>query len=193
MATSASASMRWLASTSLPFTLPASAARARPAPIEAPISATVTGPGNDFDEPSGRRILGIALEDAYYHGDRSSQPRDQRLRSRARSAPAGHRSAGSRAADRGDLFPLHEVPRVARLRDVVRQGGLAAVRGAARHRRHPGVSAAGVPAFRDLPGKGFVHQETEGPRRQAGWYSGMGPNRATLRARRRGGPTAPPA
>src|SRR2546422_478092 len=134
MATSASASMRWLASTSLPFTLPASAARARPAPIEAPISATVTGPGNDFDEPSGRRILGIALEDAYYHGDSSSQPRDQRLRSRARSAPAGHRSAGSRAADRGDLFPLHEVSRVGRLRDVVRQGGLAAVRGAARNR-----------------------------------------------------------
>src|SRR5467141_303424 len=104
MATSASASMRWLVSTSLPFTFPASAARARPAPIELAISATVTGPGNDFDEPSGRRILGIALEDAYYHGDCSSQPRDQRLRSRARSAPAGHRAPGSRSADRGDFF-----------------------------------------------------------------------------------------
>src|SRR5207302_4237216 len=86
MATSASASMRWLVSTSLPFTLPASAARARPGPIELAISATVTYPGNDFDEPSGRRILGIALEDAYYHGDSSSQPRDQRLRSRDRKS-----------------------------------------------------------------------------------------------------------
>src|SRR5439155_26331262 len=141
-------------------TLPPSAARARPAPIEAAISATVTGPGNDFDEPSGRRILGIAMEDAYYHGDSSSQPRGQRLRSRARAAPAGHRTPGSRSADRGDIFPLHEVPRVAGLRDVVRQGGLAAIRGAARHRRHPGISVAGVPAFRDLPGKEFSHQET---------------------------------
>ena len=46
-------------STSLPFTLPASAARAKPAPIDCAISATVTGPGNDFSEPSGRRIFGI--------------------------------------------------------------------------------------------------------------------------------------
>jgi len=45
---------------------PASAARARPAPIELAISATVTGPGNDFDERLGDGILGIALEDAYY-------------------------------------------------------------------------------------------------------------------------------
>src|ERR1700716_282687 len=62
MATSASASMRWLVSTSLPFTFPASAARARPGPIAAAISATVTGPGNDFDEPSGRRMFGIGCE-----------------------------------------------------------------------------------------------------------------------------------
>jgi hypothetical protein len=41
----ASASMRWLVSTSLPSTLPASAALARPAPMEAATSATVTGPG----------------------------------------------------------------------------------------------------------------------------------------------------
>src|SRR5262245_26625513 len=62
MLTSASFSTRQLVSTSLPSTLPASAARASPAPIAAAISATVTGPGNDFDEPSGRRILGIAHE-----------------------------------------------------------------------------------------------------------------------------------
>src|SRR5207247_6284207 len=101
MATSASASMRWLVSTSLPFTLPASAARARPAPIEAPISATVTGPGNDVDEPSGRRLLGIALEDSYYHGDCSSHPRDQRLRLRARAAHAGDQPHSSRVAAPG--------------------------------------------------------------------------------------------
>src|SRR5262245_29086447 len=53
----ASFSTRYEVSTSLPSTLPASAARARPAPIAPAISATVTGPGNDFDEPSGRRIL----------------------------------------------------------------------------------------------------------------------------------------
>src|SRR5687768_4740910 len=62
METAASDSTRWVMSTSLPSTLAASAARARPAPIEAAISATVIGPGNDFDEPSGRRMLGIAHE-----------------------------------------------------------------------------------------------------------------------------------
>src|ERR671925_918191 len=62
MATSASESTRKLVSTSFPFTLPASAARASPAPIDWAISATVTGFGNDFDEPSGRRMLGIAGE-----------------------------------------------------------------------------------------------------------------------------------
>src|SRR5438874_6308583 len=63
MATSASPSTLKPVSTSLPFTRPASAARASPGPIAWAISATVTGPGNDFDEPSGRRILGIAHED----------------------------------------------------------------------------------------------------------------------------------
>ncbi len=62
MATSASASTRWLKSTSFPFTFPASAARASPGPIAWAISATVSDPGNDFEEPSGRRMLGIASE-----------------------------------------------------------------------------------------------------------------------------------
>src|SRR2546421_1713729 len=62
---SASESILVLVSTSLPFTLPASAARARPAPIDWAISATVTGFGNDFVEPSGRRILGIASENLH--------------------------------------------------------------------------------------------------------------------------------
>src|ERR1041384_2974220 len=59
---SASDSMRWLRSTSLPSTFAASAARARPAPIELATSAAVPGPGNDFCEPSGRRMLGIRQE-----------------------------------------------------------------------------------------------------------------------------------
>src|SRR6185436_6127077 len=59
---SASDSMRWLRSTSLPFTFAASAARASPAPIELATSAAVTGPGKDFCEPSGRRMLGIRHE-----------------------------------------------------------------------------------------------------------------------------------
>src|SRR6266850_8496360 len=65
METSASDSTRWLVSTIRPLTLPASAARAKPAPIELAISATLTGFGNDFDEPSGRRILGIARENLH--------------------------------------------------------------------------------------------------------------------------------
>src|SRR5712671_4666626 len=59
IARSASESMRKLVSTSLPFTFAASAARARPAPMDCATSAAVTGFGNDFDEPSGRRMLGI--------------------------------------------------------------------------------------------------------------------------------------
>jgi len=58
IATSASDSMRWLVSTSLPFTFAASAARARPAPIEAAISAGVTGPENALIEPSGSLMFG---------------------------------------------------------------------------------------------------------------------------------------
>src|SRR5512134_30641 len=108
--TSASASTRWLVSTSLPFTFPASAARASPGPIEAAMSATVTGAGNDFDEPSGRRKLGIADERAYYHGEIAADSCDQCVRSRARSASAGNRSHRSRAPDRRDLLPLHALP-----------------------------------------------------------------------------------
>src|SRR3954470_1853524 len=59
MATSASLSTLKPASTSLPSTRPANAARASPGPIALAISATVTGPGNDFVEPSGRRMFGI--------------------------------------------------------------------------------------------------------------------------------------
>ncbi len=53
MATGASWSIVWLVSTTLPSTLPASAALASPGPIEAATSATVTGPGNWRCEPSG--------------------------------------------------------------------------------------------------------------------------------------------
>src|SRR5688572_6448104 len=49
--------MRKLVSTSLPSTLPASAALARPAPIEAATSATVTGCSNGRWLPSGRVML----------------------------------------------------------------------------------------------------------------------------------------
>src|SRR5213594_5027624 len=57
--TSASRSIRWEVSTSLPSTLPASAARASPGPIAWATSATVTGVGKLFIEPSGRRIFGM--------------------------------------------------------------------------------------------------------------------------------------
>ena len=57
------------------------------------ISATVTGPGNDFDEPSGRRMLGIALRIlAYYHDESSPLARARPLRPRARPAAARHRA-----------------------------------------------------------------------------------------------------
>src|SRR5712671_7698669 len=76
MESSASESMRKLVSTSSPFTFPASAARARPGPIACAISATVVGPGNDFCEPSGRRMLSIRRESlAYYHDAYSALPR----------------------------------------------------------------------------------------------------------------------
>src|ERR1041384_744174 len=65
IARSASDSMRCERSTSLPSTFAASAARARPAPIDCATSAAVTGPGNDFCEPSGRRMLGIRHERLY--------------------------------------------------------------------------------------------------------------------------------
>src|SRR5207237_7848243 len=44
-------------STSLPSTLPASAALARPGPIAAATSPTDTGASNGRTEPSGRRML----------------------------------------------------------------------------------------------------------------------------------------
>jgi acetyl-CoA carboxylase biotin carboxylase subunit len=51
-----SVAMEKLVSTTLPSTFPASAALARPAPIDAATSATVTGPGNSRREPSGSVI-----------------------------------------------------------------------------------------------------------------------------------------
>src|SRR5262245_6665756 len=148
-------------STSLPSTLAASAARARPAPMEAATSATLTGPGNDFDEPSGRRILGIARENAYYHDEIAAFARDQPLRPRARPASAGHRAHRARAADRGDLLPLRALSRMARLRDVVRQGGVDAVAACAGPDRAPGVSVTRVPALGHL----YPADKPERPRR----------------------------
>src|SRR5574340_878556 len=60
MASCASASIRWLVSTSLPFTRPASAAFASPAPMLAATCATVTGPVNGRTEPSGSVTLTIS-------------------------------------------------------------------------------------------------------------------------------------
>src|SRR3569832_2388136 len=60
MASCASASIRWLVSTSLPSTLPASAALASPAPMLDATCATVTGPSNGRTEPSGSVTLTIS-------------------------------------------------------------------------------------------------------------------------------------
>jgi hypothetical protein len=49
-------------STSRPFTSPASAARARPLPIDAAISATLTGRSKLFWLPSGSVITGMTLD-----------------------------------------------------------------------------------------------------------------------------------
>src|SRR5258706_13153763 len=46
-------------SPSFPSTPPASAARANPAPIDAAISATLTGLSNALSDPSGNRMDGI--------------------------------------------------------------------------------------------------------------------------------------
>src|SRR4051812_7475763 len=53
--------MRSLASTSLPSRAPATVALARPAPIDAATSATVTGLSNGFLLPSGSVILIMAI------------------------------------------------------------------------------------------------------------------------------------
>jgi hypothetical protein len=47
-------------STNLPFTFPAKAARAKPAPILAATSAIVTDCSKERIEPSGNLILGMA-------------------------------------------------------------------------------------------------------------------------------------
>jgi hypothetical protein len=49
--------MVWLVSTKRSPTLPPKAALAKPAPMEAATSATVTGPGNWRCEPSGSVML----------------------------------------------------------------------------------------------------------------------------------------
>ena len=59
MARSTLAAIRYEVSTSWPSTRPASAARARPVPMDAATSATVTGPGNWRWEPSGSVIWGM--------------------------------------------------------------------------------------------------------------------------------------
>src|SRR3954470_11419805 len=48
-----------LISTSLPSTRPATAARAKPAPIDAATSPTVGALSNDFNVPSGNRMDGM--------------------------------------------------------------------------------------------------------------------------------------
>src|SRR5688572_27653386 len=75
--------MRKLVSTSLPFTFAASAARARPAPIDAAISAAVTGPGNALIEPSGSRMLG-KTETILRYRPAASTPATVRYKSRDR-------------------------------------------------------------------------------------------------------------
>src|SRR6218665_932750 len=57
-----SAVIRWLVSSNWSPILPAKAALARPGPIDAATSATVTGPGNARCEPSGS-VMGIMGED----------------------------------------------------------------------------------------------------------------------------------
>jgi len=59
MASAASCSIRCEVSTSWPSTLPASAARAKPAPMLSATSATVTGCAKLRCEPSGKVITGI--------------------------------------------------------------------------------------------------------------------------------------
>src|SRR5258706_14639618 len=56
---SASCSIRWETSTSLPFTLPASAARASPGPIDFATSATVTGPAKLIKETARKAKSGL--------------------------------------------------------------------------------------------------------------------------------------
>ncbi len=58
IASVASASMRWLVSTSRPLTFPASAARASPAPMLRATSATVIGPSKVRWAPSGSVTTG---------------------------------------------------------------------------------------------------------------------------------------
>src|SRR5689334_20649652 len=53
--------MRCEVSTTFPSTLPASAAFARPGPIDAATSATETGAANRLMLPSGRVMLGMAI------------------------------------------------------------------------------------------------------------------------------------
>src|SRR5436190_22932878 len=53
--------MRCEVSTTLPSTLPARAAFARPGPIDAATSATETGASNRLMLPSGRVMLGMAF------------------------------------------------------------------------------------------------------------------------------------
>jgi len=72
MATSASASIAVVVSTSLPFTFPASAAaRQAGADRGCDLGLRWTGPGNDFDEAVWETDIGHRAEDAYYHDDSS--------------------------------------------------------------------------------------------------------------------------
>src|SRR5664279_1029855 len=70
MATGTSRSIRNEVSTSTPSTRPASAALARPAPIEFATSATVSACGYSRFDPSGRVITGISLAPEKQQGAR---------------------------------------------------------------------------------------------------------------------------
>src|SRR6478752_4102423 len=70
MASDESLSIRNEVSTSSPLSLPASAALARPAPIDAATSATVTGWSYCRTDPSGKRTETISFSKTPAHAER---------------------------------------------------------------------------------------------------------------------------
>jgi hypothetical protein len=72
----------------LPSTLPASAALARPGPIDAAICATVTGPSNFLMLPSGSRMSGMAFSSAAFTKQKSADEPHFSLSGNACSRPA---------------------------------------------------------------------------------------------------------
>ena len=131
---------------------------------------------------AGRAIVPRSYDAASPH------PRHRRLRPHSRprarrGPPRGHRARSPRPPGRGDLLPLHEVPRMGRVRDVVRQGRLARVAGRPPPRRAAGVPVARVPALVDLRPRGRAGAVTGRPRRQADRRPGVGADRRDLHPR----------